>query len=248
MKRSSPPSKVQLSIDEATSDLDQLKMLVRKYKPLNLLNLSSVKGFIGELYVFLQLKREVQTDESAISMFGNQTGWDVQIDTSTSTIKIDVKTSYRKIEFFNDNHNHGWALSWYKKDETEKGVSCDVFVCVQLDDLLEPEYYFVFNKSLLDQFPTGMGRFGRVARAFGLLDSWNQMISDGTYEARLAELTESLKPTKKNPTKRTDAVNLFTDSLSILRNNNHSPRFRVIDLKGGIDSLFTAIQEVYNAN
>jgi hypothetical protein len=117
------------------------------------MNLSTVKGYLGELLVKQRLEAELGSGR--VEHVGNQCGHDLQYTRSGVTIKIDVKTSTTK-----DERSWGFRYwSWALLTDTKKKISATHFVCAGLDDALALQALFVVNASDLMHFPRDTGQF-----------------------------------------------------------------------------------------
>lgn len=133
------------------------------------MNLSNIKGYLGELLVIQKLLDEGHE----IIQKGNQSGYDIEIP--NKEIKIDVKFSTIKTEVANCPPYWGWAL---KHKNKQKEISCSHFVCVAVDKELKPLNYYIIKASNLCHFPSSaIGQFKNVERSFGLLKNHRQILS-----------------------------------------------------------------------
>ena len=120
------------------------------------MNLSTVKGYLGELWIHLFLIAAGLNPDHR----GNQSGYDLGF----STCRIDVKTSTLKREVKNVSGYWGWALRHKNK---QKEISCTHFVCVALTKNLNPKKLYVIKNSDLEKFPhSAMGQFKNVRNGF----------------------------------------------------------------------------------
>ncbi len=119
------------------------------------MNLSTVKGYLGELLV----KAKLQSERLAVGHMGNQSGYDLQ----AGSLRIDVKFSTLKNEFGTDGHYWGWALVHGNK---QRAISCTHIVCVAVDDANSVTSYYVIPRAHINWFPHGVGQFGRVKHGF----------------------------------------------------------------------------------
>lgn len=118
------------------------------------MNLSTVKGYLGELYVKERLENELTG--CRIDHFGNQHGHDLQYTRKGLTVKIDVKTSTAKDERKWGFRYWSWALL---NDTKKKQLSATHFVCTGLDEALCVQSLFVVAASDLPHFPRDTGQF-----------------------------------------------------------------------------------------
>lgn len=122
------------------------------------MNLSTVKGYLGELLVWQQL---TNSGFETVEHQGNQTGYDLSMG-KDKKFKIDVKTSALKFELSRECKNWGWALQHENKN---KPISATHFVCIGLDDNLEASQFIVIPAGLAQTFPKSIGRFKKVSHA-----------------------------------------------------------------------------------
>jgi hypothetical protein len=118
------------------------------------MNLSTVKGYMGELLVKERLEAELGTGQ--VEHFGNQHGHDLQFTHRGKTIKVDVKTSTAKDERHWGFHYWSWALL---NDTKKKDISATHFICAGLNGGLELQGLFVVATSDLSHFPRDTGQF-----------------------------------------------------------------------------------------
>jgi len=117
------------------------------------MNLSTVKGYMGELLVKQRLEAELGSIR--VEHFGNQHGHDLQYVLSGKTVKIDVKTSTAK-----DERHWGFRYwSWALLTDTKKKISATHFVCAGLNDQLKLQALFVVAVTDLHRFPRDTGQF-----------------------------------------------------------------------------------------
>jgi hypothetical protein len=122
------------------------------------MNLSTVKGYLGELLMLQQL---TNAGFEAAEHQGNQTGYDLSVG-KDKKFKIDVKTSTLKFELSRECKNWGWALQHENK---KRPISATHFVCLGLDDKLEASQFIVIPANLAKKFPESIGRFSGVSHA-----------------------------------------------------------------------------------
>lgn len=130
------------------------------------MNLSNVKGYLGELLV----KAKLEGEGIEVTHLGNQSGYDLEFNYKEKIFKIDVKFSTLKSEFHPQQSNWGWALVHQNKKRT---VSCTHFVCVAVDRELEIIGYYVIPQSHAESFLSGVGRFKGVKHGFLLFENKN---------------------------------------------------------------------------
>ena len=135
-------------------------------KNLEHMNLSSVKGFYGELL----LKQKLENEGLSVTHRGKQSGYDLEFKLSKKDhpTKIDVKTSLLKNEIDGDLYNWGWAL----KSKNKKKINCTHFCCIALDKKYRVNKYYIIQKKNLDKFPkSGIQQFKNVERGLVILFS-----------------------------------------------------------------------------
>lgn len=123
------------------------------------MNLSTVKGYLGELIV----KAKLESEEVRVKHLGNQSGYDLEVISIGEVFKIDVKFSAFKREYHSQQDNWGWALIHGNK---QRQISCTHIVCVAVDHALDVVNYYVIPKQHIELFPPGAGRFRRVKHSF----------------------------------------------------------------------------------
>lgn len=128
------------------------------------MNLSTIKGYLGELIVKLKLEKE----GCSIIQKGNQSGYDLKF----KDIKIDVKTSSFKKETFNSPFSWGWAL---KQKSKKRLISCTHFVCVALNKNYKVDAFYIIKKENIKYFPKGIKRFKGVQKVFSVLPNTNAL-------------------------------------------------------------------------
>jgi hypothetical protein len=125
------------------------------------MNLSNVKGYLGELLVFDKLKKE----KLHVVQKGNQSGYDIEM--LNSNIKIDVKLSTIKMEINGCPPYWGWAL---KHENKKRAVTASHFICVALQDDFSVKDYYIIQAKDLKMFPSSAIRqFGKVENGFTIL-------------------------------------------------------------------------------
>jgi hypothetical protein len=119
------------------------------------MNLSMVKGYLGELLV----KAKLESEGLVVKHLGNQSGYDLL----SGNFKIDVKFSALKNEVGGSGAYWGWALLHQNK---KRGISCSHAVCVAVDGNYAVNSYYVIPESNFGYFPCGVGQFSKVKHAF----------------------------------------------------------------------------------
>jgi hypothetical protein len=140
--------------------IDRLKKVITD-KNCKKMNLSNVKGYLGELMVFDKLTKEGLSLEQK----GNQSGYDIGV--LGTGIKIDVKLSTVKTEIKGCPPYWGWAL---KHENKKRGLSATHFVCVALNDDFSVKEYYIIQAADYKKFPkSAIGQFGKVENGFTIL-------------------------------------------------------------------------------
>jgi hypothetical protein len=125
------------------------------------MNLSNVKGYLGELIVLEKLLKEKVTVEQK----GNQSGYDIEI--IDLGIKIDVKLSTIKTEVKNCPPYWGWAI---KHENKKRDLTATHFVCVALNVDFSVKDFYVIKAKDYKHFPkSAIGQFGKVKNGFTIL-------------------------------------------------------------------------------
>ena len=133
------------------------------------MNLSNIKGYLGEL----QVAQKLISEGCDIKMLGNQSGYDIEI--LKKKISIDVKFSTIKSEVKGCPHYWGWAL---KHKNKKRPITCSHFVCVASDEYLNPVKFYVVKTDHLENFPeSAIGQFKNVEKGFVLLNDFNEFHS-----------------------------------------------------------------------
>ncbi len=123
------------------------------------MNLSTVKGYLGELIV----KESLEVAGFKVDHQGNQSGYDLTVwDQDEEEYTIDVKTSLLKDDLSCGRDHWGWALVHSNK---QKPITATHFVCVGLDRDLEAKRFIVIPQRFAEKFPNGIGQFRRVKHA-----------------------------------------------------------------------------------
>jgi|SRR3990172_10586184 len=149
-----------INIDTIDESIILLKKVILDKNCVNM-NLSNIKGYLGELLVAKKLSNYTKN----VFLIGNQSGYDIELpDTG---IKIDVKYSTIKSEIKNCPKYWGWAL---KQKSKKRQIKCSHFVCVAANDNFDVEAFYVIKKVHLNKFPkSAMRQFKNVERGFCLL-------------------------------------------------------------------------------
>ena len=157
-------------MENISKTIDALRKII-KDKNCKRMNLSNVKGYLGELIIFQKLQEEGMKVEQR----GNQSGYDIEMP--EKNIKIDVKFSILNNQFKHLPNFWGWAL----KQNNQKKVSCTHFILVAVDnDSLLPKNFYIINAKHLSRFPeSGISQFKNVKHGFVYLerqDSINKIL------------------------------------------------------------------------
>jgi hypothetical protein len=122
------------------------------------MNMSTIKGFLGELIV----KERLEDAGFEVDHRGNQSGYDLSFWSEDQEFRIDVKTSTLKDELSCGRLHWGWALVHSNK---RKAVSATHFMCVGLDESFEARRFILIPSEWAGKFPAGIGQFNRVKHA-----------------------------------------------------------------------------------
>lgn len=125
------------------------------------MNLSNVKGYLGELIVLEKLIKE----EVTVEQKGNQSGYDIEL--VEYSIKIDVKLSTIKTEVNDCPPYWGWAI---RHENKRRDLTATHFVCVALnEDFTVSDFYIIKTKDY-KKFPkSAIRQFGKVENGFTIL-------------------------------------------------------------------------------
>ena len=127
--------------------IKNLKKLIRDSN-CQKMNLSTVKGYLGELMV----RKKLMEESKEVIHKGNQSNYDLKVD----NYLIDVKLSSLKEEIKYFNHHWGWALNHTNK---KRKISCTHFVLVALNKKYNVENFFIIKANDVEKFPSGIGQF-----------------------------------------------------------------------------------------
>lgn len=128
------------------------------------MNLSNVKGYLGELLV----KAKLESEGVQVVHLGNQSGHDLELTYKGKPYKIDVKFSTLKSEYHRGEGNWGWALIHQNK---KREVTCTHYVCVAVDLKLEAVGYYVIRQENAELFFSGVGQFKGVKHSLVLFQN-----------------------------------------------------------------------------
>ncbi len=153
------------------------------------MNISTVKGYLGELYVYKKLREEgIEPIQK-----GNQGGYDLEFDLGDKNFKIDVKLSTLKEEVNGVPKFWGWALNNKRKSR----ITCTHFICVAVNDDLDPIKYYIINANAknLKCFKGYFKQFSNVTHGFALLPPKSTLnkISQGEYKMLFKKCHSLLK-------------------------------------------------------
>ncbi len=125
------------------------------------MNLSNVKGYLGELIVLEKLLKE----NVKVVQKGNQSGYDIEI--VDLGIKIDVKLSTIKTEVKNCPPYWGWAI---KHENKKRDLTATHFVCVALNEDFSVKDFYIIKAKDYQRFPkSAIRQFGKVENGFTIL-------------------------------------------------------------------------------
>lgn len=148
--------------------IEKLRALIQDPVANASMNLSTIKGFLGELLVAERL----QTEGADVLLKGNQSGHDLEID--GGAIKIDVKLSTLKSEVKGCPNYWGWPLRFERN--VDKDVTCTHFVCIGVNDELKPVRFYVIEAGDLTRFPQcTIPQFKKVKHGFAKLEKWESI-------------------------------------------------------------------------
>lgn len=99
-----------------TSSAAKLLRDVVRHPACQKMNLSTVKGYLGELLV----KQLLEAEGVKVEHLGNQNGYDLRFSLQGRDIRVDVKMSLPKDEFGWGFEYWGWALQHANK---KKGIT-----------------------------------------------------------------------------------------------------------------------------
>jgi len=140
------------------------------------MNLSNIKGYLGELLV----AQKLITEGCKIKMLGNQSGYDIEIP--KTKITIDVKFSTIKSEVKDCPKYWGWAL---KHKNKKRPITCSHFICVASDEELNPIKYYILKADHLERCPkSAIGQFKNVEKGLVLLKDSNEINTIKKIELR----------------------------------------------------------------
>ncbi len=145
---------------KTSKTVDLLKAVIRDENCRHM-NLSTIKGYLGELIV----KAKLESEGCMVEQKGNQCGYDLGFD----NIKIDVKTSTLKEET-PGTLGWGWAL---KQKSKKRRLSCTHFVCLALDEKYNEKAFYVIKKEDIGKFLANSKRFKNVENRFGVYPNEN---------------------------------------------------------------------------
>src|SRR5574341_311525 len=141
--------------------IELLKRIIRDKNCQGHMNLSTVKGYLGELLV----KNRLEHEGLIVQHHGNQSGFDLQCEYRGETFKLDVKFSMPKYEYDSSHVNWGWALVHQHK---QRNLSCTHMVCVAVDENLNVHKVYVIPVANIQDFPPSVGKFSRIKHGFAL--------------------------------------------------------------------------------
>ena len=119
------------------------------------MNMSTIKGFVGELIV----RERLEDAGFEVDHRGNQSGYDLSFWVDDQEFRIDVKTSTLKDELSCGRPHWGWALVHSNK---KKAVSATHFICVGLDEDFEAQRFIIIPAEWAAKFPEGIGQLSKV--------------------------------------------------------------------------------------
>lgn len=151
------------------------------------MNLSNVKGYLGELLV----KAMLEDEGCVVTQKGNQCGYDLEYLVHGDAIKIDVK-------FSNGITNWGWSVVPGSK---KKPISCTHFVCVAVGNDFLVRKYYVISKTNHTLLPAATGRFNATHGFIVFPDEYLPQSATPRYElfSRCNDLLSDGKIVAVNP-------------------------------------------------
>jgi hypothetical protein len=126
------------------------------------MNMSNVKGYLGELIIKYRLEKEGCT----VIHKGNQSNYDLEV-THPVVARIDVKFS--SVKGTKKYPDYGWALKFKNK----KDLKSTHFVCIGLSSDLGEETVCIIKADDIDSFSANDGRFKTVTNAFSIPSTKN---------------------------------------------------------------------------
>lgn len=169
-----------------------LKSLIKDTNATHM-NLSNVKGYLGELIV----KEKLEKEGYEVMQKGNQSGYD--LDVPSLSAKIDVKFSTFKSEAKNYPKYWGWALMSGSKN---RELKFSHFVLVALRENLDLDAYYVIRIRDLKFFPKNFAQFRNVKKGFGVFPKdlpKNATKNDKKYARESKKLLKTKKVIKVLP-------------------------------------------------
>jgi hypothetical protein len=124
----------------------------------NRMNMSTIKGYLGELIV----KKRLEDAGFEVEHQGNQSRHDLSFWVGDYEYKIDVKTSTIKDELSCGHLHWGWAL---KHSNKKNKITANHFICVGLDRNYKAQRFLVIPADYVAKFPHGIGQFNKVDHA-----------------------------------------------------------------------------------
>ncbi len=147
-------------IKKAIRDIEKLEVDLQK---LGMRSTPDIVGFYGELLVWKELKSHFGWKGYNIELGSGQSKADIQMTKKGNTIRIEVKTSRRKEEWYGKgygaalnikkckNKNHLKRFVMHQKRGRLYGDFCyfDYLVFVKLEEDLKNAKYYIFSKNYL---------------------------------------------------------------------------------------------------
>lgn len=143
--------------------IELLRQVVR-HPACKKMNLSTVKGYLGELLA----KQLLEAEGCEVEHLGNQSGYDLRFYEEGREVRVDVKMSLPKDEFQWGFYYWGWALQHENK---KKGISASHLVCLGCSADLEIDSVFVVAADQVPLFPRGEKQFSKVKHGLVLPSS-----------------------------------------------------------------------------
>lgn len=133
------------------------------------MNQSTLKGYLGELYV----KQKLEAEGFEIEHKGNQSNVDLIIH--KHQLFIDVKLSSKK---FQKNISSGlWTFAL--RQSSKNKIKCTHFVCVALNEAFDVVSYYIVRANDLDKIPGPLdSRFSKVLNTLALAENLEDFLGN----------------------------------------------------------------------
>ena len=151
------------------------------------MNLSTVKGYYGELLV----KQKLELEGAIVKHLGNQSGYDLELSLDGKIFKIDVKFSTLKDEHAWGTSYWGWAL--HHENKKAKRFTATHLVCVASRPDLTIDRLFVIRAVDVSKFPASVGQFKNVKHSFRILQDIEEVVKDEKWRPVFTESADLIK-------------------------------------------------------